>query len=134
MPLTAAQLTDFQKDLAIDASEEVFTNNELNRLYERAAEDYNTAVYMAWRQVAAGATRWVDYKVAQTSINLSQARAHIKDMLQFWQGESKTPANQVMLLGLNQIPTQHKDRPGGAYSNEDPRMDRYRRRRPFGRA
>lgn len=129
MALTAAQLADFQKDLAIDASQAVFTNDELNRLFERAGDDYNTAVYMAWRQIAAGATRWVDYKVAQTSINLSQARAHIKDMLTFWQGESKTPANQVMLLGLNQIPTQHKRLPGDVYSNEDPRVDRYRRRR-----
>jgi hypothetical protein len=86
MALTAQQILDMQADLAIGADESVFTDAELEALYTRAGDDYNTAVYYAWRQILAGSAAWVDYAVAQTKVSRSQAFDHIKAMVTFWGG------------------------------------------------
>lgn len=111
MALTADQLADLQADLGISDDEAVFTDAELERLFARAEEDYNTAVYLAWRQVLGGAVNWIDYKVAQTSISRDQAWKHVKEMVAFWQAESRTAGNQVRILGLTEIPPRMKDDP-----------------------
>lgn len=115
MALTADQLADFQADLGIDDTEAVFTDAELERLFTRAGEDYALAVYYGWRQILGGATSWVDYKVAQTSISRSQAFDHIKAMVGFWGAESRSAGNQVRVLGMVPVPTVHKPRPADAY-------------------
>lgn len=109
--LTATQRADIQADLGIGADEAVFTNDELDRLYTRADADYNTAVYYAWRQLLADANKFHDYSAGQAKVSKSQIRAHIRDMVAFWKEEALTTANQVMLVGLNEIPPRHKDEP-----------------------
>lgn len=111
MALTPTQLADMQADLGIDASEAVFTDEELERLFERADESYNTAVYLAWRQLLGASSKYVDYKVAQTSVSKSQAFQQIKDMVAFWGNESRTAANQVRIVGANSVPERFKDEP-----------------------
>lgn len=113
--LTATQLADMQGDLGIDNSEAVFTDEELQRLYDRAADDYALAVYYGWRQLFAASTKYIDYKVAQTSISRSQAFEHIKAMVTFWGNESRNTANQVRIMGAVPIPTKHKPKPGDVY-------------------
>lgn len=113
MALTADQLADMQADLAIGADESVFTDEELERLFERADSDYSLAVYYGWRQILSNAAAWVDYKVAQTSVSRSQAFAHIKDMVIFWGNESRSTANQVRIMGAVPVPTVHKPEPAG---------------------
>jgi hypothetical protein len=83
----------------------------LQRLYDRAGEDYNLAVYYGWRQIFSDASRWTDYQVAQTKVSSSQAAANIKAALDFWQDESRTTANQIAVLGMNGIPPRLKPRP-----------------------
>lgn len=111
MALTAEQLIDMQADLAIGDDETVFTDEELERLFERAGDDYSLAVYYGWRQILSGAAAWIDYKVAQTSVSRSQAFDHIKAMVAFWAAESRTTANQVQIVGANPVPTVFKPRP-----------------------
>lgn len=111
MALTAEQLADMQGDLGISDDELVFTDDELNRLFERADSDYNTAVYLAWRQIVGGAVNWIDYRVAQTSLSRDQAWQHAMAMLAFWKDESRTAANQLRILGLTEIPPRIKDDP-----------------------
>lgn len=113
MALTADQLTDFQSDLGISDDEAVFTNDELQRLYERAGEVYEAAVYMAWRQVFAQATKYIDYKVAQTEEKRSQVWDHIKAMLAHWKAEADAASGVqgAMFVGLNVIPTRNKEEP-----------------------
>lgn len=111
MGLTAAQLTDMQGDLGISSDQTVFTNAELDRLYTRASEDYNTAVYLGFRQLLADANKFFDYTVGQTSIKRSQVREHLKEMAGFWREESRTAANQMQILGANPIPPRWKDYP-----------------------
>ena len=69
MALTTEQLADFQADLGIDDSESVFTDVELERLFTRAGDVYETAVWYAWRQLLAASTAYVDYQVAQTNVS-----------------------------------------------------------------
>lgn len=113
MALTAEQLADFQNDLGIGADEQVFTDAELERLYSRAGEVYETAVYYAWRQVLAQATKYIDYKVALTEEKRSQVRAHISDMVDHWKTASDAASGSqgALLLGLNVIPTRSKEEP-----------------------
>jgi len=109
--LTSTQRADMQADLGIAADEAVFTNDELDRLYTRADADYNKAVYLAWRQLLADASKFSDYTAGQTREQKSQIYEHVKEMVAFWKSESTTATNQVRVLGLNEIPPRWKDEP-----------------------
>lgn len=109
--LTATQRADMQGDLGIGSDEAVFTNDELDRLYTRAEGDYNLAVFYAYRQLLADANKLFDYAAAQTRMNKSQVRAHLRDMLDFWGEESRTAANQLRIVGALSIPPKDKDEP-----------------------
>lgn len=111
MALTATQITDMQGDLGLSSNQAVFTDAELNRLYERAGDDYNTAVYLAWRQLLADANKFFDYTAGQTKVQRSQTRAHIKDSLKLWAEESRSNSNQVLIVGLAEIPPRLKEEP-----------------------
>lgn len=123
MALTADQTTDMLTDLASGALDAVFTQVELDRFYTRAGDDYNLAVYYGWRQILANSATWVNYQVAQTKVERGAAFDHIKAMLALWQNESRTAANQVLSVGLNQVPNIHKPVPANAC-----RQDGYFRR------
>lgn len=122
MSLSSDQRADMQGDLGISADETVFTNDELDRLYERAHSDYNTAVYLGYRQIMANAAKLHNYTAGQTRIDKAQVFDHLKSMVEFWQGESRTASNQVKVLGINSVPPRHKRKPDTAYS---------RRNRPY---
>jgi uncharacterized protein (DUF885 family) len=109
--LTTTQRTDLQADLGIGSDEAVFTNDELDRLYTRADADYDTSVYLAYRQLLANANKFHDYTAGQTKVQKSQVREHLRDMVDFWKEEAMTRANQVRFLGMNEIPPRHKDEP-----------------------
>lgn len=109
--LTPEQTLDMLADLAAGALNDVFTQAELQRLFDRAVDDYSLAVYYGWRQIAANASGWVDYQVAQTKVSRSQAYAHIKDMLTLWGDESRTTANQLQVLAMNPVPPKLKPVP-----------------------
>lgn len=111
MALTADQLADLQGDLGISTDQAVFTDAELNRLFTRAEEDYNTAVYLAYRQLLADATKLFNYTSGQTRIEREKMFDHVKAMVDFWKAEARTNANQLAILGLNEIPPKWKDQP-----------------------
>lgn len=100
-----------QGDLGITADESVFTNTELDRLYARADSDYNTAVYLGWRQLQANAAKFNDYTAGETEEKKSQIYDHVKDMVDFWKDEARVAANQVRSIGLLEVPPRHKDEP-----------------------
>lgn len=109
--LTADQTTDMLADLAAGALDDVFSQAELQRLYDRAGDDYNLAVYYGWRQIAASSAKWVDYQVAQTKVSRSQAFANIAKMLEFWGNESKAADDQLLSAGINGVPPKLKPQP-----------------------
>jgi len=111
MALTTDQLSDLQLDLGLTSDGSVFTDDELNRLFTRAGEDYNTTVYLGWRALMADAAKLYKYTVAQTSVSKDQVFDHVKDMVAFWQTESRDDGNQVAIVGMNPIPTTWKPAP-----------------------
>jgi hypothetical protein len=113
--LTADQTTDMLGDLAAGAIGDVFDQNELQRLYDRAGGSYELAVYYGWRQIYAESTKWVDYQVAQTKVSRSQAAAGIKDMLELWQSEARVADNQLVSAGMRPVPTNWKNIPADEY-------------------
>jgi hypothetical protein len=121
MALSAAQILDIRGDLAIGvsgASDEIFTDTELDRLYTRAGDDYNLAVYYGWRQIAADSARWINYQVAQTKVDRNDAANRILRMLSFWAEESRIAANQVRIMGAVPTPTKHKPKPLDTYPKQ----------------
>lgn len=124
MALSATQRLDIQADLAIGAAEDVFTNDELDRLYARASNDYNLTVYYGYRQLLADANKFHDYTLANASVKRSQMRAHLRDMVNFWAEESRGTANQVRIVGGLRIPPQRSDYPDDMRRDLD--TDRYR--------
>lgn len=124
MALTAEQTTDMLADLASGALNDVFTQVELDRLYTRAGEDYNLAVYYGWRQIFGESTKWVDYQVAQTKVSKSQAALRIKDALALWADESRTTANQVAIVGMRPVPTVWKNEPADEYTAQGNKTNR----------
>jgi hypothetical protein len=111
MALTADQLADMQGDLGITTDGTVFTDPELNRLFTRAEEDYNTAVYLAWRQLLGDSAKFFNYTAGHTRIEREKVFEHVKAMVEFWKAESRTAANQLKILGLTEIPPRIKDDP-----------------------
>ncbi len=111
MALTASQLSDMQGDIGITNDQAVFTDAELNRLFERASSDYNTGVYLAYRQLMADAAKLYSYTVAQTKYDKAAVFEHVKAMVEFWRDESLTAQNQVAVVGVTPIPPNWKEIP-----------------------
>ena len=111
MALDANQLADMQGDLGITTDQAVFTDAELNRLFDRTDSDYNGAVYLAFRQLLADSAKFFNYTAGQTRIEREAVFTHVKAMVDFWKDESRTAANQLAILGLNEIPPRWKDEP-----------------------
>jgi len=108
MALTATQRTDLQGDLGIGSDESVFTNDELDRLYTRAGDDYNLAVYFGYRQLLAQANKFHNYTEGMTRVERKQMRDNIAASMEFWKAEARV---QVRMVGLNSIPPRDKDAP-----------------------
>jgi hypothetical protein len=85
--LTTQQLDDFRADMDLP-SDGVFTDTELQRLYNRAEGNYEYAVALAWRQLRANATKYADYKAGQSGESLSQIYAHISAQMDYWLAEA----------------------------------------------
>lgn len=111
MSLNAQVLSDLQGDIGITDDETVFTDAQLERLYERAESDLATAVYYAFRQLLANANKLYDYTAGLTSEKRNQVRQNIADSVAMWEKESRLNADQVGVVGATVIPNPRKDRP-----------------------
>ena len=94
MALTAAQLTDLQRDIGIGSDEAIFTDDELERLFARADSGYAMTVAYALRQLLVNAARLNDYVRytgsggAATRESKSQVFAHLRQMYDLWLAEA----------------------------------------------
>lgn len=114
MALTAAQIADMQGDLGITDDEAVFTDAELNRLFTRAGEVYEQAVYLGWRQLMADASKFFNYTAGNTRVERKALFDHVKEMVKHWQAEADQASNAqgVRMVGLTEVPPRVKDAPG----------------------
>lgn len=95
--LSPAQLTDLRGDLDIPLTG-VFTDAELNRYYDRASGDYDTAKVYVLRALLASAAKLHDYKAAQSGESLNQVFDHLKYMLREAQADAGM-GGAVMAVG-----------------------------------
>jgi len=104
-------LSDLQADIGITNDQSVFTDAAIERLWVRSGEFHNLTVYYAFRQLLSSANTFIDYTSGLTSEKRSQVRAHIKDIMNFWLGESVEVESQVEVMGMQEVPMKKKDKP-----------------------
>ncbi len=117
--LTAEQRADLQADIGIADDESVFTNDELDRLYTRAGEDYNLTVVFALRQLLVSAARLTDYTAGQSSEKLSQVREGLKTALDYYENKVSSAGNQVLIKAMRAVPPIYKEVPANHEHPED---------------
>ena len=88
MALTAAQLTDLQRDIGIGSDEAIFTDDELNRLFARTSSAYAMTVAYALRQLLVNAARFNDFTKGEDKESKSQIFDHLQKMYELWAAEA----------------------------------------------
>jgi len=89
--LTANQIEDMRGDLGIDNTQTVFTDYNLQRLYDRDTADalnganvYERAIAYGYRQLLAAASKLHDMKTGTVSETLSQVVTHLESQYMTW--------------------------------------------------
>jgi hypothetical protein len=111
--LSSAQLTDLRGDVG-DVDSNAFTDDELNRLYTRADSDYEATVILALWQLLISAVKFRDFVVGFTrdeaATIFDNMKAAYELRRQYYSGKK-----QVMIAGLEVIPTYRKTEPTDSY-------------------
>ena len=106
MPLSAAQLLDLRSDLGLPAAPGVFTDDELQRNYERAGSYYGAAV-ITIRQLRSDAAKRNDYATGQTKESASQIFKMLGELLEDFeeQRDLEEGQNVAQMAALRPVPT-----------------------------
>lgn len=115
LTLTADQLTDMQFDLGINSSEDVFTDAELNRLFNRANGVYFKAIVIALRALMVDASKWVNYTEGQTQEERSDRFKQVQDALTYYEEKVLLGQDQFAMVHIRSVPTPRRDRPFDRY-------------------
>lgn len=121
--LTSDQLVDMQGDLGISTDQAVFTDAELNRLFDRAGGSYNLAVSLGVRQLLISAAKFNDYTLGQTQERKSQVFANLKDLYDMWRSAADE-GQQIRIVGTRAVPPRHKARPFATTAGGASRFER----------
>lgn len=116
MALTVTQIRYMQSDLGITNDQAVFTDAELNDLFDRAEQDYNGAVYIGIRVLLMDAAKFTNYTEGNTKVEKAAVFAHLKDMLEIWRDASTTAAQQVAVVGITPVPPYWKEYPATEFA------------------
>lgn len=128
MALTSTQLTRMRNSLGDTGDTQVFTNNELNDLYDQATEDaetgenpFNRAVWYGYEALAASASKLTDYAQNATDEKRSQIFSQVNKMLAYWKNKTEdaiaaltataNASSQVRIVGLEHRPPRQRDTP-----------------------
>jgi hypothetical protein len=104
---TAEQLADLRADLADTAASPAFSDDDLERLWQRAGGRHERACYLAVRQLLMQANRFHDYMLGQgaTDQKKSQVRKHLADMLEVFAAAGGASASGGSGLGSLRLDT-----------------------------
>lgn len=123
LALSSDQLSDMQGDIGINNTETVFTDTELDRLYNRANGDYFLAVILAFDQLLADSAKFTNYTEGQTSEDRSDRFKQIMQLVDYkreqWRG-----MNQATSVHVHPVPVRSKDRPLDRYYRWPPPLGR----------
>jgi hypothetical protein len=126
MTLTPQQLQDLQDDSGIGSDQAVFTDSELDRIWERVSgassdtERHEAALYLIYRQLLGSANKLHDYTAGATSEKLSQVRANLKQMHDLYKPSYEAATSQATQFArtvLRKRPNQRRTRP---YTSPEP--------------
>lgn len=98
MALTVTQLTDARADLG-GASTTVFTDDELNRNYDRVSgatndnQRWNAFLGLCWRQLMASAVKLRTYVAGQTEEKIENVYKHIRDQYDLYKDDLEAALN-----------------------------------------
>lgn len=117
MALTSTQKSDIRADLGIPNDETVFTDAELERLWERAngAKDevsrHFATLGLAAMQLLNSAAKLHDYSLVSSSESRSQVREHLRQMFQMYEADMKAAVGTRRQVSMSVLgKTRDKDR------------------------
>lgn len=108
--LSDSDRRSLQRKLGIGDDEAVFTDDDLDRLYTEANEDFALAVVGGIEELLGNAVKFSDYTSGLSQEKKSQVTDHLFTLLGHWEGKV-TKSNQVKILGMRSVPPRDKDRP-----------------------
>ena len=88
----------------------VFTDTELNRLYNRAGGDYKLGVILAFDQLLSNLAKWVDYTEGQTQEARSDRFKQVMQLVEY-KREQWIASDQYRSVHIQSVPTPLRDRP-----------------------
>lgn len=110
--LTSDQLSDLQMDLDIGDDQLVFTDAELNRLYNRANGVYYKTEVLAFRVLLASNSKFVSYTEGQTQEDRSDRFKQVQATLTYLETVVlQGTTGQYRMIHIRPVPTPCRDRP-----------------------
>jgi ElaB/YqjD/DUF883 family membrane-anchored ribosome-binding protein len=113
MALSQKQLDDMRADLGISETPAVFGDEELNRLYERTASNYEAAIVLGLEQIIASAVKFYDYTANASKEEVSQIFEHLKEVLAMKKARLSSTKSQFKLVKIKGGSAQIMDKPDG---------------------
>jgi hypothetical protein len=123
--LSTNNLFYVQTQTGIGSDGDVFTDDQLNILYTLAGSDVTETILMVLRAIAADTAKLTDYRIAQSAESLSQAHKHIKDLMDYWEEQAQTGAQQVALTSFRTIPPVERKKPSDGRNRSNRGYPRY---------
>jgi hypothetical protein len=121
MPLSDTQLSDFRADIGDQSDTPAFTDDEIQRLFERTG-GYNAAIVLAYEQLLANAVKFVNYTAGRTRVQKEQIYQHLERQLERMKKKGLAPRQ----VGLNPVRPRREDVPHTVVD-----YDRHRRGRKW---
>jgi hypothetical protein len=110
MALSSQEISDFRADLGDQTKPFAFTDDEIQRLFEREDSDYADTLLLAIKQLLMNATKFYNYVSGHTRQEQEKIFDHLKNMYDLQQA-SIISKQQVTIVGTATVPTAHKEKP-----------------------
>lgn len=111
MALDDTILARLRADLDDFGGDPVFSDDELEALYDAADSRYAQTVVLAINRLLMSAVKLEDYKKAHEELKGQEVYNRLKDMQGLWLDEQKRADTQVALVGMQSRPRRWRDVP-----------------------
>lgn len=111
--LTSDQILHLRDDLGDKKIPYAFTDDELQRNYDRLDGDYDTTLLLCLRQLLMDASKFYDYASGFTRQEQSKVFANLKTMYEVLQQEVKSK-NQALIVAMRSVPPKGRKTPKDA--------------------
>ena len=113
MGLSNNQLKDMRGDIGITETPAVFGDEELNRLYERANNNFEAAVVLALEQILASAVKFHNYTANATKEDEGQIFENLKEVWEMKKARLKGTKSQFKLVKIKGGSARTMEKPNG---------------------